>query len=329
MSVSNVPTSGMSSVPSPETPPVEELPPSRAAQLRHFLRADAALYFGLTVIGLWIIAAITVPLWQGFDPIIDQDLGRRLQPPGGEFWFGTDNLGRDLFTRVIWGARVSLPISLISVAIAVVVGGLLGALAGFKGGIVDEIIMRISDLFLAFPAMVLALAIASALGPSAQNVIIAIAAVTWPEYTRLMRGQVMAIRGNLHVTAATSIGCSQSRIFRRHVLPFGLPPIIVKATVDLGMTILLAAGLSFVGVGAAPPTPEWGSMIAEASSRIDQWWLALFPGLAILTIVLSVNFVGDALRDRYDPQMRAQRQKATRRVARRMFLGVRRGGDSV
>ncbi|WP_227467522.1 ABC transporter permease [Nocardioides lijunqiniae] len=283
-----------------------------------------AFNIGVTLVLLWVVIAITIPWWTPFDPVTDQDLQGRLAGPGGEHWFGTDNLGRDVFARVMYGARLSLPIALVTVAVSVAIGCLIGAVAGFLGGIADEVIMRISDIVLSFPAIVLALAIAAALGPSTTNVVISIAAVTWPEYTRLMRGQVLSIRNNLHVLAAQSIGCSRARVFRVHVLPFGLQPILVKATVDLGMVILLAAGLSFIGVGAVPPTPEWGAMVSEAQSRIDSWWLGLFPGLAILSMVLAFNFIGDAMRDRFDPQMRTQRGKgggAMSRILRRTFLG--------
>lgn len=283
-----------------------------------------AFNIGVTIVVLWVLVALTVPWWTPFDPVTDQDLKDRLAPPGGGHWFGTDSLGRDVFARVMYGARLSLPIALVTVAISVAIGCLVGAVAGFLGGLVDEAIMRLSDIVLSFPAIVLALAIAAALGPSTTNVVISISAVTWPEYTRLMRGQVLSIRNNLHVLAAQSIGCSRARVFRVHVLPFGLQPILVKATVDLGMVILLAAGLSFIGVGAVPPTPEWGAMVSEAQSRIDSWWLGLFPGIAILSMVLGFNFIGDAMRDRFDPQMRTQRTKgggATARVMRRAFLG--------
>ncbi|GGO70650.1 ABC transporter permease [Nocardioides deserti] len=283
-----------------------------------------AFNIGVTIVVIWVLVALTVPWWTPFDPVTDQDLQGRLAPPSGEHWFGTDNLGRDVFARVMHGARLSLPIALVTVAVSVAIGCLIGAVAGFLGGLVDEVVMRISDIVLSFPAIVLALAIAAALGPSTTNVVIAIAAVTWPEYTRLMRGQVLSIRNNLHVLAAQSIGCSRARIFRVHVLPFGLQPILVKATVDLGMVILLAAGLSFIGVGAVPPTPEWGAMVSEAQSRIDSWWLGLFPGIAILSMVLAFNFIGDAMRDRFDPQMRTQRTRgggATSRMLRRTLLG--------
>lgn len=297
----------------------------RGTRLAFSWRADLALVVGGVLVLTWVLIALTVPLWSPFDPITDQDLAGRLTAPGGGHLFGTDTLGRDVFARVMYGARLSLPIAVIAVALASFVGVTLGAIAGFAGGWVDEVIMRISDLFLAFPAMVLALAIAAALGPSGRNVIIAIAVVTWPEYTRLTRGQVLAIRGSMHVTAAESVGCGRFRVFRRHVLPFAMPSITVKATVDLGMAILLAAGLSFIGVGAAPPTPEWGSMVSEARSFIDQWWLGLFPGLAILSVVLAFNFMGDGLRDRFDPQIRAQRAtRPSRQMVRRTFLGSRR-----
>jgi peptide/nickel transport system permease protein len=287
------------------------------------IRADLALVVGCAVVLVWVVIALTVPLWKPFDPVGFQDLAGRLAPPDHTHWFGTDNLGRDVFSRVMYGTRLSLPIAISAVAISVFLGCLVGALAGFAGGIVDELVMRVSDIFLAFPAMVLALAIAAALGPSGKNVVIAIAAVTWPEYTRLMRGQVLSIRNNLHVTAAESIGCSRARVFRLHVLPFGMPPIVVKATVDLGMAILLAAGLSFIGVGAAPPTPEWGAMVSEARNRMDQWWLGLFPGLAILSIVLAFNFIGDSMRDRFDPRMRSQRRRGSSSgsMLRRLFIG--------
>jgi peptide/nickel transport system permease protein len=283
-----------------------------------------AFNIGVTIVVIWVLIALTVPWWTPFDPVTDQDLQGRLASPGAEHWFGTDNLGRDVFSRVMYGARLSLPIALITVAISVTIGCVIGAVAGFLGGTVDEVIMRISDIVLSFPAIVLALAIAAALGPSATNVVISIAIVTWPEYTRLMRGQVLSIRNNLHVVAAQSIGSSRARVFRVHVLPFGLQPILVKATVDLGMVILLAAGLSFIGVGAVPPTPEWGAMVSEAQSRIDNWWLGLFPGIAILSMVLAFNFIGDAMRDRFDPQMRTQRSQGggpTSRLLRRTFLG--------
>jgi peptide/nickel transport system permease protein len=267
---------------------------------------DVAFRVGVLLITVWALVAVTFPLWGPFDPVTDQDLLSRLAPPSAEHWFGTDELGRDVFSRVMAGAQLSLPTAVVTVLVSALVGSVVGAFAGFVGGVVDEAIMRFCDIVLSFPAIVLALALATALGPSARNVVISIAVVMWPEYARLMRGQVLSIRNNLHVTAAKSVGAGPVRVFTRHVLPFGLPPVVVKATVDLGMVILLAAGLSFIGVGAPPPAPEWGAMVSEAQNFMDQWWLAVFPGLAILSLVIAFNFVGDAMRDKLDPHTRAQ-----------------------
>jgi peptide/nickel transport system permease protein len=309
--------------------PVVGSAPRRGRRIRPRV-ADPALWIGGGLVLAWVVVALTVPWWSPFDPVDYQDIGNRFAAPDATHLFGTDTLGRDVFARVMYGARLSLPIAVTAVAISVLIGVTLGAVAGFAGGWLDEVVMRVSDLFLAFPAMVLALAIAAALGPSGRNVVIAIVVVTWPEYTRLTRGQVLSTRADLHVTAAESVGCSRTRVFRRHVLPFATPAITVKMTVDLGMAILLAAGLSFIGVGAAPPAPEWGAMVSEARNFIDQWWLGLFPGLAILSIVLAFNFLGDALRDRFDPRMRAQRgHRASGTAWRRLFLGQRREREGV
>lgn len=280
------------------------------------LGKDVAFRAGLVIVIVWVVIALTFPLWAPYDPITDQDLVGRLAAPNSQHWFGTDELGRDVFARVMAGARLSLPIALVAVLISALIGSVIGALSGFVGGVVDEVIMRICDIFLSFPAIVLALALATALGPSATNVVVAISVVMWPEYARLMRGQVLSIRNNLHVTAAKSIGARAVRIFRIHVLPFGMAAVVVKATVDLGMVILLAAGLSFIGVGAAPPTPEWGAMVSEAQNFMDQWWLAVFPGLAILTLVIAFNFIGDGMRDKLDPYTRAQIGLRSRRALR-------------
>lgn len=284
---------------------------------------DVMYYLGIVVILGWALVALTAPLWMPYHPTQYQDVANRLASPSGAHVFGTDELGRDVFSRVMTGAQLSLPIAVLTVTIASVVGTLLGALSGFIGGWFDEILMRLCDIILSFPAIVLALAIVAALGPSWINVVAAISMVMWPEYCRLMRGQVLSIRTNLHVTAAVSVGNSPFRVFSKHVLPFGLPAVLVKATVDLGMVILITAGLSFIGVGVVPPTPEWGAMVSAAQTRIDSWWLALFPGLAILSLVLAFNFVGDGLRDKLDPQMRAQRKRgrSLTETLRRTFLG--------
>jgi peptide/nickel transport system permease protein len=286
--------------------PADEVAPTRRR------KRAVTLYLGIAVIALWVLIAVTVPLWSPFDPIKDQDLHRRLEGPSWTHWFGTDTLGRDVFSRVMYGARISLPLAVLSVALAVVIGCTIGAAAGFYGKWIDELLMRITDVTLAFPSIVLALAIAAALGPGIRNVIIAVVLVTWPEYARLMRGQVMSIKGGDHVKAATSIGCRPGRVFRRHVLSFSSAVIGVKATTDLGVVILIAAGLSFIGVGAVPPAPEWGALVSDGRTSTTHWWIATFPGLAILTTVLAFNFVGDGLRDRYDPYHRRNRPRKWR-----------------
>jgi len=274
-------------------------------------RRTVTLWIGVVVVAAWVLVAFTVPLWAPYDPLA-QDLHHRLQGPSAAHWFGTDKLGRDLFSRVMYGARISLPIAFVAVTVALVIGCLIGSVAASSKRGVDEVLMRVTDVTLAFPAMVLALAIAAALGPGVRNVIIAVILVTWPEYARLMRGQVLAARGSDHVSAAIALGCDQRRVLRRHVAPFTTAAIGVKATTDVGVVILVAAGLSFIGVGAVPPTPEWGALVSDGRSGLSNWWLALFPGLAILTVVLAVNFVGDGLRDRADPYRRRSRPRAWR-----------------
>ncbi|PPL20230.1 hypothetical protein GY24_01405 [Microterricola pindariensis] len=286
---------------------------------------DFGYYIGLLIIVAWAVIATTAYLWVPFHPTEYQDVANRLAAPSATNIFGTDELGRDVFSRVMAGAQLSLPIALLTVAIAGVVGSVIGAISGFVGGMVDELIMRVCDVILSFPAIVLALAIVAALGPNWFNVVASISLVMWPEYCRLMRSQVLSIRTNLHVTAAISVGCSPTRVFSKHVLPYGLPAIMVKATVDLGMVILITAGLSFIGVGVTPPTPEWGAMVSAAQTRIDSWWLVVFPGLAILSTVLAFNFVGDGLRDKLDPQLRGGNAKgaSAKSMLQRIFLGQR------
>jgi peptide/nickel transport system permease protein len=263
----------------------------------------------LTIIGLVIILfilfiAIFPSNLAPYDPI-KVEMYDSLQPPGMTHPFGTDNYGRDILSRIVYGARYDLRIATIVVAAAVCIGTILGATGGYLGGKVDEVIMRITDIFLAFPALVLAMAFAAALGPSLEHVMIAMIIVWWPAYARLVRGQALSIKENQYIEAARSVGASQSRIIFRHVLPNSLSPIIVQATMDLGNVILMAAGLSFIGVGAQPPIPEWGVMIAEGRSYLrGSWWFPTFPGLFILLTVLGFNLFGDGLRDILDPHLR-------------------------
>ncbi len=272
--------------------------------LRVLLRNPMALA-GLAVILLWSLVAIFAPTLAPYDPLV-QNIGARLQPPSMEHLCGTDELGRDVFSRILHGARISLPMGLIVVVFAMFLGGTVGALAGFIGGRFDDVMMRLADITLAFPSIVLALAIAAALGPSLKNLLIAMMAVWWPEYARLMRGQVLSVKNNDYVEACRAVGVPSAHILLRHIVPNAGTPLLVKASLDAGSAILTVAALSFIGLGAVPPTPEWGAMISMGRTKFYQWWMMTFPGLAILTVVLGFNFVGDGLRDALDPRLRGK-----------------------
>ena len=271
----------------------------RPALLRNPLNAIA-----LAVIVVFAGAAVLAPLVAPADPL-SQTLAARLQPPSAAHWLGTDQLGRDLLSRLVYGARISLVIGLTVVMLAGVFGTLVGLVAGYAGGFTEEGLMRLTDVFLAFPPLILAMAIAGALGPSLTNAIIAIAVVTWAIYARLARGQILSLRKQEFVEAARSVGVPRSRILLRHLLPNALAPLLVQASFDMGAAIVSAAGLSFIGFGAQPPTPEWGVMISEGRNFIStEPWLSLFPGLAILLAVGAFNVLGDGLRDALDPRLR-------------------------
>jgi peptide/nickel transport system permease protein len=272
--------------------------------LRVLLRNPMALA-GLAVIVLWSAAAILAPAIAPYDPL-GQNIPERLQPPSAKHLCGTDELGRDIFSRILYGARISLPMGLIVVVFAMFLGGTVGALAGFIGGRFDDVVMRLADITLAFPSIVLALAIAAALGPSLKNLLIAMMAVWWPEYARLMRGQVLSVKNNDYIEACRAIGVPTRRTLLRHVVPNAATPLLVKASLDAGSAILTVAALSFIGLGAVPPTPEWGAMISMGRTKFYQWWMMTFPGLAILTVVLGFNFLGDGLRDALDPRLRGE-----------------------
>jgi len=256
----------------------------------------------LTVLGLaltvfLVLVAIFAPLIAPYDPI-KQDPKNRLQPPSWEHPFGTDQLGRDIFSRVVWGSRISLFIALIVVAISFTVGTTIGIISGYFGGKVDEILMRITDMFMAFPRLVLALAVAAALGPGLFNTMLAIAFVSWVYYARLARASTLQIREEVYIEAARAIGASDRRILFLHVLPMVIAPVVVQATLDMGGTILTAAGLGFLGLGVQPPTPEWGVMVSEGRRFItEQWWVSTFPGFAILLATLGFNLLGDGIND--------------------------------
>lgn len=270
---------------------------AKATRLPSWLTVPLVL--GVVVLTAWVFVAVTVDLWAPYSPF--DMVGSRLRPPSLDHLLGTDALGRDVFTRTLYGARQSLPIAAVVVFAAVAIGSLLGGIAGFAGGLVGGAIMRLVDITLSFPPVLLAMAVAASLGPGLENAAIAMVLVWWPIYARLMRAQVLEVREREHVEAAIVAGASWPRLLFTHILPLCWTPILIHATMDFGGVALLAASLSFIGLGAAPPTPEWGAMISEAAIHFYQWWIAFGPGFAILTIVLACNFIGDGLRDYLDP----------------------------
>lgn len=270
------------------------------------LRRNPLAMAGIVVIVAWLVIALVAPVLAPRQPN-QQDIIHRLQAPNPQHFFGTDDLGRDIFSRVLYGARVSIPAAFFTVLVTGAIGVILGAFAGYVGGAVDNVIMRAADAILAFPPIVLAMAITAVRGgPGLSNALVAVIFVLWPEYARVMRGAVLALKGNEYVTAAEAVGASRSRILLRHILPGTDAPIVIKATLDIGAVVILMAGLSFLGLGAVPPNPEWGAMLNASISKFQNWWLGTFPALAIISIVLSLNFVGDGLRDALDPRLRGR-----------------------
>lgn len=285
------------------SPSVRRIQSPNVLLFRRLMQEKTAV-FGLIVIVLFALLAIAAPLLTAYHPLA-QDIPNGLAPPSLEHWMGTDKLGRDIFSRMLYGARISLLSGLGVVAMSALIGTLVGLVAGYVGGWLDEGLMRITDIFFAFPSLILAMAIAGALGPSLQNALIAVSVVTWPVYARLVRGQVLVLRNREFVQAARSIGAGHGLILRRHLFPNTLSPLLVQASFDMGTTILAVAGLSFIGFGAQPPTPEWGVMISEGRNYITtHWWLTLFPAMAMLFAVAGFNLVGDGLRDVLDPRLR-------------------------
>lgn len=256
---------------------------------------------GLFIVVLLLIVAVFAPLLTTHDPVA-QVLAARLQPPSAEHWLGTDALGRDIYSRIIGGTRISLLLGIGVVAIGASVGTLLGVVAGYMGGVVDSIIMRTADLFLAFPKLVLAMAVAAALGPNVRNTIIAVAVSWWPEFARLGRSTAIVTTKATYVEAAKVLGVPIRRIIRTHVLPPTVGTVLVKSAMDVGFAIVYVAGLSFIGLGVQPPHPEWGVMVAAGSDYLARgWWISTAPGLAILVAALGFNLLGEALRDVIDP----------------------------
>jgi peptide/nickel transport system permease protein len=243
--------------------------------------------------------------WIALQDPLAQDLTHRLAGPTPSHPFGTDSLGRDIFSRVTYGARISVVSGVVVVAAATVFGIAAGTVAGWSGGWWDDVLMRLTDMFLAFPPLILAMAISAILRPSLTNALLAIAITSWPAYARLMRAQVLSLRTRDYIEAARAQGATDTTIIARHLVPNAVAPLLVQTTLDVGGIILTSAGLSFIGFGAQPPTPEWGVMVSEGRSFLmDQWWVATFPAIAILLLVLGFNLLGDGVRDVLDPRLR-------------------------
>ncbi len=283
----------------------------RAEARRRYLRDTSVLWRRnrLMVLGTGIIACLL--LVAGLAPLLtthgpyEQVLADRLVPPSAAHLFGTDGLGRDIYSRVVHGARITLTIALLVAAISTPLGMLIGIVAGYLGGILDEILMRLADIFLAFPRLILAIAFAAALGPGIENAILAIAIAQWPSYARLARAETLNVKNNDYIQALQVLGAGKVRIMASYITPLTLSSIIVRMSLDMGTIILTAAGLGFLGLGAQPPMPEWGLMVADGRQYlVDQWWVSTLPGLAILVVVMGFNLLGDGIRDVLDPRQR-------------------------
>jgi peptide/nickel transport system permease protein len=292
--------------PGQETLEAKQLPREEPRfQTLRALLANKLAVAGLVVIALLVLAALFGPQLAPY-PINDIDVPNRLQPPSTSHWFGTDELGRDIFSRVLVAARVSLQVGIIAVGISLVVGVTLGLVAGYYGGKVDDVIMRLMDMLFAFPAILLAIAILAVLGPGVTNAMIAIGIVYIPIFARICRASVLSVRDQVFVRAARSIGAGDVRILRLHILPNVTAPIIVQTSLSLAFAILSEAALSFLGLGVQPPQPSWGRMLFDGRGFIQQaWWMVVFPGMAIFLTVLAFNLVGDAFRDALDPKQRS------------------------
>jgi len=267
-------------------------------------RKNKLAMVGTVIILGFIIVAIFAPVLAPYDPY-QQNLHNRLAPPSREHLLGTDQFGRDVLSRIIWGTRIELKIIFLVTVISTAIGTIIGLISGYFGGAVDEILMRITDMFLAFPSLVLAMAFAAALGPSLTNAIIAISVITWTVYARLVRAETMKIKSTLYIEAIRALGAGTFRILFLHILPMTISPILVQMTLRMGTIILTAAGLGFLGLGAQPPTPEWGAMVSDGRLyMMNAWWISTFSGLAIALVVLGFNLLGDGIRDILDPRLR-------------------------
>lgn len=266
------------------------------------LKKNKMTLVGLGILGFIVLVSLLAPLLSPYDPT-KISIPERFQGPSASHWFGTDEVGRDVLTRILYGARLSLGIGVAVVVSAGIIGTILGTISGFFGGKVDQVIMRIMDMVLAFPTLILAMSLSAALGPNLQNAMIAIAIVKIPVYVRLARGETLALRERLYVKAAITFGIKPWRIIAKHIIPNAISPIIIQVTLDIGDAILLVATLGFLGLGAQPPTPEWGAMISIGwKYLLDYWWYPTFPGLALFLASGALNLIGDGIRDILDPK---------------------------
>lgn len=278
------------------------------AQMGRTYRVSVALLhnplatLGLAIVVLLVATAIFAPLIAPYSPI-GQDLANRLKPPSWTHWMGTDELGRDIYSRVVYGSRITLMIVLLVAVISAPVGLVVGAISGYFGGWIDRVLMGVTDVFLSMPKLILALAFVAALGPGVENAIIAIAITAWPAYARIARAETLTFRNSEFITAVQMQGAASARIIFSHILPLCTSSMIIRVTLDMAGIILTAAGLGFIGLGAQPPLPEWGAMISRGRTFIlDQWWVATMPGFAIIIVSLGFCFLGDGLRDVLDPR---------------------------
>jgi peptide/nickel transport system permease protein len=266
------------------------------------LKANPLAVLGLAIIVLFVILSLLAPWLATHDPAT-QDLANRLSKPTAIHWFGTDELGRDIYSRILFGGRVTLGMVISVVILVAPIGLAVGCIAGYFGGIVDTVLMRVTDVFLAFPRLILALAFVAALKPGVESAVLAIALTSWPPYARLARAETLTVRGTDFIAAYRLTGASSWRIILRHIAPLCVPSLIVRVTLDMSSIIITAASLGFLGMGAQPPSPEWGAMIATAKRFLfEQWWVAVIPCIAILLVSLAFNFLGDGLRDVLDPK---------------------------
>ena len=268
-------------------------------------RTNLFFAIGITVCTAWILTAIFADGLSPQDPLA-QDIVKRLAPPTSNHWFGTDSLGRDVFSRVVVGSKLSIFAGLLTVILAAFVGSIYGGIAGYVGGAVDDVMMRLAEMVLAFPALILAMTIGAVLGASLYHTLFALVIVAWPTYARIMRSVVISIKENDYIEAAQAIGASNFRILTSEIFPNAIGSILIVATLDIGNQILFFSTLSFLGLGTPPPDPEWGSMISAGMKNFNSWWICTFPGLAILTMAIGANFIGDGVRDMLDPKLRKE-----------------------